>query len=36
MGFVVIGSSPEAMAEAMTTERKRWSQLVRDRNIRQE
>lgn len=34
MGFTVVASSPDAMALAMTAERKRWSILVRERNIR--
>ena len=35
VGFSIVANTPEAMAEAMVAERARWSQLVRERNIRQ-
>ncbi|NPC59135.1 Bug family tripartite tricarboxylate transporter substrate binding protein [Caenimonas soli] len=36
MGFRIVANSPEAMAEAMASERKRWAQIVLERKIRQD
>lgn len=34
MGFTVVASPPDVMARAMSVERKRWAELVKERNIR--
>jgi tripartite-type tricarboxylate transporter receptor subunit TctC len=36
MGFRIVASAPDAMARAMSEERRRWSVLVKERNIRSE
>lgn len=34
MGYAIVANSPQAMGSAMATERKRWAQVVKSRNIR--
>jgi len=34
-GFRIVGNTPDQLAEAMATERKRWEVVVKERNLRQ-
>lgn len=36
MGYAIVGNAPEAMGAAMTIERRRWAQVVKDRSIKPE